>query len=227
MSWTIIPAAIFGLTIGICLNWLVDIVPRWRVNQEDGRQIGPADWRSGLLALAQAGPHAADRYRLVAEIGMLTLTPIIFEFSGSVWEAGMTLLLVSLLTLVALVDLKYRLILNKLLVGVALTGLLLILTSGALTLLNMLGGAALAGTLFIAAAAVSPSGLGGGDIKLGAVIGLLFGYPALFLPLLVGVGSAGLFTIYRLATSRNLKAKIPYGPFLCGGTLIFVIFSGF
>ena len=226
MSWTIIPAALFGLMIGVCLNWLVDIVPHWRLNQQDGREIAPAAWRSVLLASAQAGPHPADRPRLIAEIGMLILTPIIFELSGSVWEVGMTLLLVSLLTLVALVDLKYRLILNKLLVGVALTGLLLILSGGAQTLLNMLGGAALAGSLFVAAAVVSPSGLGGGDIKLGTAIGLLFGYPTLFMPLLVGVGSAGVVTIFLLVSSRHLKTKIPYGPFLCLGALLFIIYPG-
>ncbi|MDD4335045.1 MAG: prepilin peptidase, partial [Desulfotomaculaceae bacterium] len=73
---------------------------------------------------------------------------------------------------------------------------------------------------------VSRGGMGGGDIKLAAVIGVCLGWPNGIIAVLLGcllAGLAGLLLIVLRVKSR--KDLIPFGPFLATGTLI-MFYSG-
>jgi leader peptidase (prepilin peptidase)/N-methyltransferase len=69
-------------------------------------------------------------------------------------------------------------------------------------------------------------GMGGGDVKLLAMIGALIGWKGVFFTIFVAsaVGTlAGLAVM--LITRRNMKLKIPFGPFLALGAVAYLFFG--
>ena len=72
-----------------------------------------------------------------------------------------------------------------------------------------------------------PGGMGMGDVKLAAVMGLLLGSavaPAILISLLSGV-LVGAVVIARKGTAEGRKTAIPFGPFLALGALV-AVFAG-
>ncbi|MBB2976190.1 leader peptidase (prepilin peptidase)/N-methyltransferase [Microbacterium endophyticum] len=69
--------------------------------------------------------------------------------------------------------------------------------------------------------ALPGAGMGGGDVKLAGIIGLLLGFIG-WVPFVVGGAAAfvlgGLFTVMMLALRRvTRESRIPFGPFMLGG----------
>jgi leader peptidase (prepilin peptidase)/N-methyltransferase len=76
---------------------------------------------------------------------------------------------------------------------------------------------------------VYPAGMGGGDVKLAGVIGLVLGWLG-FGPLVIGAFLGfllgGVWGIVLMAMRRaNRKTGVPYGPFMLAGALI-AVFAG-
>jgi leader peptidase (prepilin peptidase)/N-methyltransferase len=72
-----------------------------------------------------------------------------------------------------------------------------------------------------------PGGMGMGDVKLAAVMGLFLGRavaPAMLIAMLAGV-LAGAFVIARQGARAGRKTAVPFGPFLALGALV-AIFVG-
>jgi len=91
---------------------------------------------------------------------------------------------------------------------------------------NRLLGAGVGLVLFLAPALLLPGGLGGGDVKLAGLIGLLLGFPAVFWALAVGVVLGGLVAIGLVAVAgRDPEYAIPYGPFMCLGALVALLYD--
>ncbi|NOQ68202.1 prepilin peptidase [Patescibacteria group bacterium] len=88
--------------------------------------------------------------------------------------------------------------------------------------INHLFAAFIAGLFFYAIVVITKGkGMGGGDVKLGFLMGLLLGWPlvliALFLSFIIG-SVIGIFLI--LVGNKKMKSMIPFGPFLILGTFI-------
>jgi len=61
-------------------------------------------------------------------------------------------------------------------------------------------------------------GMGGGDLKLGAMLGAFLGWKVVLVALFVGVVCGGALAIVLLASGRSgRKDPIPFGPFLAAG----------
>ena len=71
-------------------------------------------------------------------------------------------------------------------------------------------------------------GMGGGDVKLGFLIGLVNGFPlsvvAIFLGFLIGAMYSLLLVLFK---KKSLKGTIPFGPFLIIGSYLTVFFGNF
>jgi prepilin signal peptidase PulO-like enzyme (type II secretory pathway) len=81
-------------------------------------------------------------------------------------------------------------------------------------------GVAVAAGPLLAAALVAPSGLGMGDVKLMAVVGLLLGAPSAMVAVVAGIVLAGLFSVVGLLTRRlSRRQSVPLGPFLAIGAV--------
>ncbi len=77
------------------------------------------------------------------------------------------------------------------------------------------------GMVFLIPLLIYPEGMGWGDVKLGALIGLVTGFPAVIVAILVALLSGGLVAIFLVLTRRRgRKETIPFAPFLSLGALV-------
>lgn len=147
--------------------------------------------------------------------------------AGSAVQLALGLVLVLTLVPVTIIDLEHRIIPNKILAPAAVVALglgLAIDPSGEPG--RLLAGAA-GGGFLLAAALAYPRGMGMGDVKLVAVMGLCLGSavgPALLVALVTGV-VAGVAIMARVGTAAGRKTAVPFGPFLALGGLV-AIFAG-
>ncbi|RYD04340.1 hypothetical protein N752_13280 [Desulforamulus aquiferis] len=140
---------------------------------------------------------------------------------GVGWETLAMLVFFSMLLVVTVIDLYHQIIPNRVLLVSGVLGLPLIYLQSLEILKTGTIGFFVAGALLFIIALVSKGGMGGGDIKLAAVMGMFLGLKlvmvALFLAFLIG----GIIGIILLATGqRGRKDPIPFGPFLALGSLI-------
>jgi len=63
--------------------------------------------------------------------------------------------------------------------------------------------------------------MGGGDIKLGILMGLLLGYPLIILALMIAFVTGAICGLILIALKKKtMKSQIPFGPFLIAATFI-------
>jgi leader peptidase (prepilin peptidase) / N-methyltransferase len=143
---------------------------------------------------------------------------------GELWPG---LVLVSVLVLVAAIDIEHRIVPNRILAPAALTALLLwLLADPDRVLENLIAGAAAGGFLLVAALAY-PGGMGMGDVKLAAVMGFFLGR-AVAPALLVGF-ALGVVVGVGIMAARGLAARkqaIPFAPYLAVGGIVGQLFGG-
>jgi leader peptidase (prepilin peptidase)/N-methyltransferase len=140
---------------------------------------------------------------------------------------ALSILLILLVVPAALIDLEHRIIPNKLTALGAVLALLVgvVLDPGGEPE-RLIAGAAAGGFLLLAALAY-PAGMGMGDVKLAAVLGLLLGRavaPALLVALLCGV-LVGAAIIAQKGAREGRRTAVPFGPFLALGALV-AVFAG-
>jgi leader peptidase (prepilin peptidase)/N-methyltransferase len=129
------------------------------------------------------------------------------------------------LVLLAVIDLKHKLLPNAIVLPASLAvGLIVAASSPGAFVPHLLAGLALGG-FFFAFAAIFPGSLGMGDAKLGFLLGIALGAKTLGATL---IAFAGLLVgaLYILATrgASARKDSIPFGPFLAlGGILAFFL----
>ena len=179
-------------------------------------RLGPPVWQ---VAAASAIGGFAVGFRLGGDPAVLTFVA---------FALGCVLL--------AFIDLAVRRLPDQLTAPLAVLGMVGLGTTAYLgrdmtPLLRGLTGAALAGGLFLALAWARPDGegMGLGDAKLAAVLGLFLGYLGwrdLVLGVFAGTFAAAVFALVMLRTGRmDRKSALAYGPFLLLGALIAVLFG--
>ena len=140
---------------------------------------------------------------------------------GDPGEVALGLIFVTTLLAVTITDLERRIIPNKILAVAALLGVAVAAVSDPGSLPERAAAAAGAGGLFFLAALAYPRGMGLGDVKLAATMGLFLGRdvaPAILVALLAG-SLVGLAMMARSGASAR-KQAIPFGPFLAFGGLV-------
>jgi leader peptidase (prepilin peptidase)/N-methyltransferase len=137
------------------------------------------------------------------------------------WEVALGLVFVTVLMAVTLTDLDLRIIPNKVLIVAAILAVAIAAAGDPGSLPERAIAAAAAGGLLFAAALAYPRGMGLGDVKLAATMGLFLGRnvaPAILVALLSG-SLVGLAMIARHGASAR-KQAIPFGPFLALGGVV-------
>ncbi|MFP5388904.1 MAG: prepilin peptidase [Thermoleophilia bacterium] len=140
---------------------------------------------------------------------------------GNGGEIAIGLVFVTTLLAVTLTDLERRIIPNKILIVAAALGLALAAATDPGSLPEWLAAGVAAGGLLFLAALAYPRGMGLGDVKLAATMGLFLGRsvaPAILVALLAG-SLVGLAMIARHGASARKRA-IPFGPFLALGGVV-------
>jgi leader peptidase (prepilin peptidase) / N-methyltransferase len=149
---------------------------------------------------------------------LFIVVPLTLGWTIEIW-VGWTL--VSLFIIITVSDIKYMLIPDKILLFFAGIFLLERIFIPLSPWWDSLLGAAIGFTLLLVISIVSKGGMGGGDIKLYALLGFVIGtklvlmslFIATLLGALIGMIGIGLGLVER-------KKPIPFGPFIAVGTLI-------
>jgi leader peptidase (prepilin peptidase)/N-methyltransferase len=171
------------------------------------------------------GAPISVRYPLVEALtaGLYVAVALRAGSAGELWPG---LVLVSMLVLVAAIDIEHRIVPNRVLAPAALTALLLwVLADPGRLPENLIAGAAAGGFLLIAAIAY-PGGMGMGDVKLAAVMGIFLGR-AIAPALLVGF-AVGVIVGAGIVLARGLEARkhaIPFAPYLALGGIVGQLFG--
>jgi leader peptidase (prepilin peptidase)/N-methyltransferase len=168
------------------------------------------------------GERIPARYPL-SELAMAALFAATVAVLGTqdLPRLALGLIFVATLVTVTLADLDRRVIPNQVLLASAAAGLAILIAAEPSLLPEHLAAAAGAGGFLLLAALVYPGGMGMGDVKLAAVMGLYLGsavVPAMLVGILAGA-LVGLAMIARHGAGARKRA-IPFGPFLALGGVV-------
>ena len=225
-------AAVLGLCVGSFLNVVIARLPA-------GRSIvtppsacpgcaSPIAWYDNVPVLSflllrarcrQCRVAISWRYPLVelATAGLFALAAARTGFDARLLPA---LVLCAALVAITGIDLDHQIIPDAItLPGVAF-GFAASLLVGQPHWLESLIGILLGGGLFFVIIVVSRGGMGGGDMKLGAMLGAFLGWRMTLVAIMIAVLIGGVVAIGLLATGRRgRKQPVPFGPFLAIGGL--------
>jgi leader peptidase (prepilin peptidase)/N-methyltransferase len=172
------------------------------------------------------GTPISPRYPLV-EATTAVLFALVVVAKDDAVEIALGLLLVTALVPITLIDLELRLIPNRITLPAAVAALIAAVVLDVSFVPEMLIAAAAAGGFFLLAALAYPRGMGMGDVKLAAMLGLYLGRavaPAIFVGLIAGV-VVGAVIIARKGAREGRKTAVPFGPFLALGGLFGLFFG--
>jgi leader peptidase (prepilin peptidase)/N-methyltransferase len=224
-------ALIAGLAVGSFLNVVIHRLPRGEsvVSPRSrcpgcGTQIRSADnipvvsWLLLRGRCRTCGEPISVRYPLVEALtGALYAAVVISQDAGS--SSWLGLALVTALVPITFIDLDHKIIPNAIVLPAAVVGLVLVAVLQTDDLVEHLIAAGAAGGAFLLVLRVYPRGMGMGDVKLVAMLGLYLGRavgPALLIALLTGT-IVGIGIMSRHGAGQGRKMQVPFGPFLAFG----------
>ncbi len=230
-------AAIGGALVGSFLNVVAYRLPRGESLISPGSRgpgcgtaIKPYDNVPVLGWLLLRGrcrscrAHISARYPLVEAVTAALAVSVVLT-KHSAHDIALGLVLVGILVPVSLIDLDRRIIPNKItLPGAAVAVAIGLITKPSGVPEQLIAGAAAGGFLLLFALAY-PQGMGMGDVKLMAMMGLYLGRPVA-VALLAGVLAAtvvGGAIMARVGVAKGRKTAVPFGPFLALGGIIAVL----
>jgi leader peptidase (prepilin peptidase)/N-methyltransferase len=230
----VVIAALAGLAVGSFLNVVIYRLPRHESLVTPGSHcpgcgvaIKPYDNVPVLGWLALRGhcrsckAWISPRYPIVeATTAALAVSVVLVRHSTH--DIALGLALVAVLVPVALIDYDHRIIPNKLTLPAAIVAIGIgLATRPAGVPEQLISGAAAGGFLLVFALAY-PRGMGMGDVKLAAVLGLFLGRSvavAMLSGVLIGAIVGGV-VMARVGVSAGRKTAVPFGPFLALGGVI-------
>lgn len=166
---------------------------------------------------------SATRLRSVPIIaGTVALAAIVGAAQGSVAASVLCAVLVVLLVPCSLIDLERRIIPNRITGPGSLAAVVLGLALDPGGEPTRLLWAAIAGGFLLITALARPSGMGMGDVKLLAMMGLFLGRPVLVALLVALLGSVvtGVVLARRHGVRAARKTGLPFGPYLAAGGIV-------
>ncbi len=223
---------VVGIVVGWLAHALADHLPRWTGHLASPAHGGVALVPPAVVRLAassrarQNARQTAFLWALAAELGSALFLAALWGVYGASQEFWVVSLSYLYLLLIALIDLKYRLVLNVMTYPAILAVLAGHLVSADQPLSHVLVGGGMAFSIFFLTAWLKPGQLGFGDVKLATLIGVTLGFPAILWALILGTGAAGVVTVWLLAgKGASMKTKLPYAPFLCLGAMTALLYT--
>ena len=237
---------IFGTAIGSFLNVVIHRLPRDKSIVRPGSACtgcGAAiRWYDnvpiiGYLVLRgrcrDCGAKISPRYPLVELLTGIVFY-LVYRECGLSFALGVNLVFSALLIAISFIDLDFRIIpdilsVGGMAVGLALAGLHSLILSTYEPFLDSLIGVLLGGGILWAIAFFyellrKREGMGGGDIKLLAMIGSFCGIKGVIFSLVAGSMAGTIVGIpLMLIKGEGTKYALPFGPFLSFGALLYVL----
>lgn len=228
---------VIGLVIGSFLNVCIYRFPRGKSIVSPPSACGNCGHRLGVLDMIPVlsyfmlggkcrycGMPYSARYALVE-----FFTGCLFVLCGVYYLPGIQLALVFVfvasLIVLTFVDFDYQIILDEVLILMLVCGMAYVFFSHG-DYWDALYGMGFAGGLMLLIFILSRGGMGAGDVKLSFVLGLWLGLKASIVFLMLAFILGGAIGVFLLATGiKQRKDPIPFGPFLCLGALISMLYS--
>ena len=247
IGFQILFIALLGWICGILVNYLSDILPvkPWLaapICLHCQAPQSPGNYFFWPRRCLHCGHRRSTRTWLI-EFIYVTAAVWIWLFPPSNLGFGIGLIILIYFGIVWIIDQEHRLILNILIIVGLILGLISgILRNGILpTLIGGLSGLTfmlilyIFGYLFVwlmhrwRQSDLNEAAMGFGDVLLGAVIGLMVGFPEIIQSLTLTIIAAGVFSLgyllVMLLTRRyRLGTAFPYGPFILLGAMYFLYF---
>ncbi len=236
-------AGLFGALIGSFLNVCIYRLPRQESIAWPGSHCptcsSPIAWYDNIPILSyivlagrcrHCAVHIPFRYPLVEILNAAGYVGLLWFFGPS-WAAGAYGVLYSALLVVAGTDLSHKIIPNAVTFPGIIVGLICAVTVLPLGVVDSVLGVLVGGGILWLLAWASPylfgkEGMGGGDIKLMAMIGAFLGWKSALMTIMIG-SLLGSFVGITLIAAQVIKREeyIPFGPFLVCGALATLFFG--
>jgi leader peptidase (prepilin peptidase)/N-methyltransferase len=238
MTGAFVTVAVAGLAVGWFLNLVISRVPQGRSPVRPGSRcphcaapIKP--WHNvpvlGWLMLRgrcyDCSEPISARYPLVEAITGVLLAAVVAVHHAHTAQLVLGLVLVAVLVPLALIDLDTGLLPNRITYPAAVVGVALGVALDPSGEPGRLLAALAAGGVFVLISLLHPRGMGMGDAKLVAVMGLFLGAPvavAVFGGLISG-SVIGVLIVARKGVNAGRRTTVPFGPFLALGGVIAVL----
>ena len=243
----VVSAALVGLMVGSFANVVVHRVPQ-RISVVSprsrcgscGAQVLSRDNVPVLSYVLlkgrcrSCGVAIPFRYVLV-ELGMSVLFVAMALRFGPSPVLPAYLWVTAALVVIGVIDIEHYLVLNRVLYpSLAVAGALFAAAAAVggswSELLHAAVGAVAAFSVMAAVHIAKPSGLGFGDVRLSALLGLALGWLGLAqvaVGMFFGFLLGSVFGVALvLATGRSTKSRLPFAPFLAAGTLLAIVAGG-
>jgi leader peptidase (prepilin peptidase) / N-methyltransferase len=220
----VIPAVAPSAALAAVLAGLLGLLVGHLINRVAGRF--PCSERGSVRRPAVRPP--------VVEVGTALLFALAALRFGLVWALPAFLFLATAGVLLAVIDLQHRLLPNRVVLPSIAIGAVLLLVAALAeqerdALLRAVLGAVVLFAVFLVLALISPSGLGMGDVKLAALLGLhlgWIGWGAVVIGGAAGFVIQALLALVLLAGRRiRLRGELPFGPAMLLGALVAIGWS--
>jgi leader peptidase (prepilin peptidase)/N-methyltransferase len=238
----IIVFTLLGMAVGSFLNVLIDRLParksivfppshcpscRKRLQARDLIPVFSYLWLRGRCRYCQT---PLPRRLLWVEIGTGALFAGLYGYYGISAELAVALFYFSLFIVLLVIDLEHHLILNKLVYPAMIVALAIGAFLPHLEIVPDIASAAAGGGiglgLFLLIAIASRGGMGWGDVKMAALIGIITGWQLVFVAIFLAATSGGLVALVLLMLKvRSRKQGIPFGPFLSLATMVTLLWG--
>ena len=231
-------AAAFGLIIGSFLNVVAYRLPRGESLATPGSHCPSCDAPvrpydnipvlSWLLLRGRCRDCASpigSRYPIVEALTAALFAAVAVVHAHDTTMLVLGLVLVAFLVPIALIDADLRIIPNKLTLPAAVLGIVLGTALDPGGEVERLIAGAVAGGVLALPSLLHPKGMGMGDAKLVAVLGLYLGRsiaPAFLVAFLVGT-LVGVAIMLRKGVHAGRKTAVPFGPFLAIGGVVGIL----
>ena len=172
----------------------------------------------------RCGERRSIRAPLLEAGTILTFFLALWRFHADPLHMAVVCLYAAFLLAVLVIDIEHRRVLNVMLAPAAVVALLVSLLPGTPDPLQALLGGALGFCIFLLLGLVARGAMGAGDIKLAGVIGLIVGYPAIIIALILGIVLGGAAAAILLITRRaGRKSTMAYAPYLAVGAIVVLL----
>jgi leader peptidase (prepilin peptidase)/N-methyltransferase len=241
----IILFAILGLVVGSFLNVCIDRLPQNKSiayppshceacqHKLAAKDLIPVFSYIRLRGHCRYCQVSIPRRILWVELATAVIFALLCWHYGLSAELGVMIFYASLFTIIFVIDLEHGLILNRVVYPGMIVALLLSLypwpwfseSIGMRVAYAALGGAA-GFAIFLLIAMVSRGGMGWGDVKLAALMGLAIGFPLVFVAIIMAAILGGIVAVaLMIAKKRTRRQTIPFGPFLALAAMVTLLWG--
>ncbi|MEA3460004.1 MAG: prepilin peptidase [Chloroflexota bacterium] len=230
--------ALFGLAVGSFLNVCIDRLPQTESLLSPPSHCSSCGHRLSALDLIPLLSYLLLRGRCrycgapipwrlpLVELATGSLFALLWSHYDSIVQLALATIYACFFVVIFVIDLEHRLVLNRVIYPAIALALLAVPFTPNHDLKTLIGGGAAGFALLFVIALIRPAGMGMGDVKLATFIGLIVGFPSIFIALFLAFVAGGIVGGGLLLTgSKGRKDPVPFAPFVVVGGMAAMLYG--